>query len=125
MKLSDKCCDALGQRSEIQSELDRLAGVINELHTIIHGPDSLLPADPDTLLTAVRGLVAPEWIDADLVPPTEPGWYWVLLRGWSIDPVLVQLEFYIGSGTPWWDDHFGGYGVLGTRYIKIKQPVVV
>lgn len=121
MKLNDKCCDALGYRTEIQSELDRLEGVINELHTIIHGPDNLLPADPDTLLTAVRGLVAPEWISADLVTPTEPGWYWVLFRG---DVSMCQLEHIGRHKEPWWNDWQGGYDIPGTHYIKIKQPVV-
>ena len=122
MNLNDKCCNILGQRSEIQSELDRLAGVIDELHTIIHGPDSLLPADPDTLLTAVRGLVAPEWISADLVRPTEPGVYWVL---WSDGETVApyHLIHFEDSGGCWAGSGDQYVGFVGTHYIKIKQPV--
>jgi hypothetical protein len=122
MNLNDKCCDALGWRNDIQAELKRLyeyEAFARIVHEYIHGNDLLQP-DLTTLLTAVRGLVSPEWISADLVRPTEPGWYWVLWRG---HVSVCELEHIGRHKEPWWNDQQGGYDIPGTRYIKIKQPV--
>lgn len=126
MKLNDKCCDALGCRNEIQTELNRLyehEAFVRIVHEYVHGND-LFDPDLTTLLTAVRGLVSPEWISADLVRPTEPGRYWVLMNDFDADATMCELDWFVGSGTPWWDDGVDGLTTPGTRYIKINQPVV-
>jgi len=127
MKLNNKCCDALGQRSEIQSELDRLynyEAFARIVHEYIHGNDLLQP-DLATLLTAVRGLVAPEWISADLVTPTEPGWYWVRMGYDTMTPVMAEYCIFPTCQPCWLQPgDFYGSSFAGTHYIKIKKPVV-
>lgn len=115
MKLNDKCCDALGCRNEIQAELNRLNKLLADIMTTV-GVTS-----QNDILAAVRGVITPEWISADLVPPTEPGWYWIWWRG---HVSMCELEWIGRHKSPWWNDHFGGYDIPGTRYIKINQPVV-
>lgn len=108
------CCNQFGEKAVIQSELNRLNKLLADIMAVV-GVTS-----QDDILAAVRGIVAPEWISADLVPPTEPGWYWV----WCSDGC------YVGIWTRWPDSEiewvFGSYHhpIAGTRYIKIKQPVV-
>ena len=123
MKLNDKCCDALGCRNEIQTELKRLyeyEAFARIVHEYIHGNDLLQP-DLTTLLTAVRGLISPEWISADLVRPTEPGWYWVLMGYDMMNPIIVSYD-----GEQQFFQDWKSYTVpfTYTRYIKINQPVV-
>lgn len=123
MNLKNKCCDALGCRNEIQTELNRLyehEAFVRIVHQYVHGND-LFDPDLTTLLTAVRGLISPEWISADLVTPTEPGWYWVMKR----DVVLMcELGISIAGETVWDGVNFSMTRLPGTRYIKINQPVV-
>lgn len=113
MKLNDKCCDALGCRNEIQSELDRLNKLLAGIMAIA-GVTS-----QDDILAAVRGVISPEWISADLVTPTEPGWYWVK-TGNHGTPVMVSYD-----GEQQFFQDWESYTVpfTYTHYIKINQPV--
>lgn len=115
MKLNNKCCDALGCRNEIQAELNRLNKLLADIMATV-GVTS-----QDDILAAVRGIVSPEWISADLVPPTEPGWYWVVLGYDMTTPVIANYD-----GEQRFFQDWQNYTIpfTYTRYIKINHPVV-
>lgn len=115
MNINNMCCNQFGEKQTIQTELNRLNKLLADIMAIA-GVTS-----QGDILAAVRGVMTPEWISADLVTPTEPGWYWVMVRG---DMVVCELGISI-AGNPVWDGaNFSMYHIPGTRYIKINQPVV-
>lgn len=116
MDINNMCCNQFGEKAVIQSELNRLNKLLADIMTVV------VVTSQDDILAAVRGIVAPEWISADLVPPTEPGWYWVMIDG----ELKGVMEYWKFSAKPAWLQPGDYYGTpfKGTRYIKIKQPAV-
>lgn len=114
------CCNQFGEKQTIQTELDRLNNLLSGIMAIA-GVTS-----QDDILAAVRNAQASNWVIADLVPPTEPGWYWVLLREDSTEPLVVEYwPWFPKCGACWLQSgDYYGTPFTGTRYIKINQPVV-
>ncbi len=65
----------------------------------------------------------PQWTNADTTPPTEEGYYWVILVPGG-KPVLTEYWPHWKQCGPCWLQPHDEYGSKfeGTHYIKINEP---
>lgn len=116
------CCDALGCRNDIQQQLD----ILTELGGILFPPagGQLLPTTGVDILAAVRALVTPTRISADVMPPTDTtAAYWVWLPDNHAARLCQLSEGWTPDQNTWQDsNNWNDFSLAGTQYLIINRP---